>query len=231
MAAAETCPGQSDPDVTTSRATTEPTDRRHRRTLRTRQAIESAALRLFSERGFDATTVQQIAEAAEIAPRTFFRHFPSKEAVLFGDRHRETEQLRHVLVTRPTGEHPLRSIVAAMLDTAEFIEADREQHLMRARLLTSLEAQADYELLLLRQRWVQDLTDLVAERLGTTVGDPRAGAWAMTLGSCFGSAMHAWLVRSDGTPLRDIFNQLLADTGDALAEAVRPDSTAQCDTE
>ncbi|GAA4833634.1 TetR/AcrR family transcriptional regulator [Saccharopolyspora rosea] len=197
----------------------QPRDRRHRRTLRTRAAIEEAALRLFAERGFEATTVEQIAEAADIAPRTFFRHFPSKDALLFGDPAHETARMREVLATRPADEHPMRSLAAAMLDAAERMEADRDQHLLRARLLDSLGATGDYEFHLLRQRWVQDVTALVAERLGTTAGDPRAGAWSMALMSCFGAAVHAWLVRTDGTPLRSVLAEVLTGTAEAMGEA------------
>ncbi|MHA6803888.1 TetR family transcriptional regulator [Salinifilum ghardaiensis] len=196
-----------------------PEDRRHRRTLRTRQAIESAALRLFQQQGFDPTTVEQIAEEADIAPRTFFRHFPSKDAVLFGDSKRETEQMRRVLTTRPADEHPLRSLTMALVDSAERVEADRKRHLVRAQLFTELEGNRDYEKHLMRQQWVQDYTDLVAERLGTDVDDPRASAWALMLAGAFGSAMHAWLLSTDGTPLRTILLRLLADTSAGLAEA------------
>ncbi|MGW3469640.1 TetR family transcriptional regulator [Saccharopolyspora sp. NPDC000995] len=60
---------------------------------------------LFAERGFAHTTVEQIAESANVAPRTFFRHFPSKDAVLFGGPALEVDRMREVLAIRPAGEH------------------------------------------------------------------------------------------------------------------------------
>jgi AcrR family transcriptional regulator len=196
-----------------------PQDRRHRRTMRTRAAIEAAALELFAEQGFANTTVEQIAEAADIATRTFFRHFPSKDAVLFGDPMREADRMREVLATRPADEHPMRSVAAALLDAAERMEVDRAQHLMRAELLDSLAKAGEYEMHLIKQRWVQDMAALVAERAGYDADDPRAIAWSLALMSCFGSAMHAWLVGTDGTPLREILAGVLNETASGLTQA------------
>ena len=61
------------------------TDLRERRRLRTRHAISLAAVELFAREGYDATSVAQVAEAAEVSPRTVFRHFPDKEELLFGE--------------------------------------------------------------------------------------------------------------------------------------------------
>ena len=58
-------------------------NRRERRILETRRAIVDAARELFERHGFVETTVDQIAEAADVAPRTFFRYFPTKEMLLF----------------------------------------------------------------------------------------------------------------------------------------------------
>jgi AcrR family transcriptional regulator len=58
---------------------------RERKKIKTRQAIRREAFRLIEENGYAATTVEQIAEAAEVSPSTFFRYFPTKESVLLAD--------------------------------------------------------------------------------------------------------------------------------------------------
>jgi AcrR family transcriptional regulator len=63
--------------------TAEQVDRQERRKRRTRQAIQAAALELFAERGYRETTINDIAERADVAPRTVTLHFPAKEELLF----------------------------------------------------------------------------------------------------------------------------------------------------
>src|SRR4029450_1977558 len=77
---------------------------RARKMARTRAAIEDAALRLFLEQGDVATTIDEIAGAGEVSPRTVLRYFGSKEDVLFA-RERETVRLvGELLAARPAGE-------------------------------------------------------------------------------------------------------------------------------
>ena len=66
-------------------ATEAPLGLRERKKIKTRQAIRRSAFRLIDENGYAATTVEQIAEAAEVSPSTFFRCFPSKESLLLAD--------------------------------------------------------------------------------------------------------------------------------------------------
>lgn len=66
-------------------ATEAPLGLRERKKIKTRQAIRRAAFRLIDENGYAATTVEQIAEAAEVSASTFFRYFPSKESLLLAD--------------------------------------------------------------------------------------------------------------------------------------------------
>ena len=75
--------------------------RRAQKKNRTRLDLIAAANRLFAEQGFDETTTEHIAEAADVSQRTFFRHFPSKEAVLYGDTDDLRDQMRHALDLRP----------------------------------------------------------------------------------------------------------------------------------
>ena len=93
---------------------------RERKKEQTRRAIEDAAFRLFAERGFQATTVADIADAADVAPRTFFAYFPSKEDVLFADFDETFEALAARLRGRPPGESTfdaLRAWIAGLCRT------------------------------------------------------------------------------------------------------------------
>ena len=84
---------------------------------RTIQAIQSAAVELFAERGFEQTTVDDIAAATGISPRTFFRYFPAKEDVLFADHPEQLRRLRAALAERRPGE-PVLATVRRALTTA-----------------------------------------------------------------------------------------------------------------
>src|SRR5271155_2990907 len=66
-------------------ATDRPLGLRERKKIKTRQTIRREAFRLINENGYASTTVEQIAEAAEVSPSTFFRYFPSKESLVLAD--------------------------------------------------------------------------------------------------------------------------------------------------
>ncbi|UDL87536.1 TetR/AcrR family transcriptional regulator [Mesorhizobium sp. PAMC28654] len=80
-----------------------PSDRRSRKRLATRQAISTAATRLFLARGFDHVTVDEIADAADVGRMTVFNHFPRKEDMLFDRDEEGREMLRDALRRRDPG--------------------------------------------------------------------------------------------------------------------------------
>ncbi|HUY50000.1 MAG TPA: TetR family transcriptional regulator [Streptosporangiaceae bacterium] len=88
---------------------------RERKKLATRRALRRVALDLVAERGFAHVTVEDIAEAADVSPRTFFNYFPSKEAVLFGADPERVTALRERLVHEAPGETALTALRAALV--------------------------------------------------------------------------------------------------------------------
>ena len=102
-------------------------------------------MRLFAERGYQATTVADIATAADVAPRTFFAHFPSKEAVVFHDVDRDLEGLASALRDRLPGEtafDALRRWIDAQFD--EWMTQEDEA-LLRKRLCREDESLANFQ--------------------------------------------------------------------------------------
>jgi AcrR family transcriptional regulator len=140
---------------------------RERNKLRRREQITDAALRLFGERGFDGATIDDIAAAAEVSRRTFFRYFARKEDVVLDWKRRTSEELRAALVARPPEESPLQAVHAALATVAAGYGARPDLTLGLMRLFESgpaLEPCSDYE------SWDSVLTQGVAMRLGV---DPR----------------------------------------------------------
>jgi AcrR family transcriptional regulator len=88
----------------------EPAGLRERKKQRTRELIASAALELFGQRGYNATTVADIAAAAEVSERTVFTYFPTKEDILFADLADFRERLGRVLGQRAAGESALDTL-------------------------------------------------------------------------------------------------------------------------
>ncbi|HZE38810.1 MAG TPA: TetR family transcriptional regulator [Stackebrandtia sp.] len=97
---------------------TEPIGRRERKKAATRQALADAALRLTMERGYDQVSVKDIAEEADVAVTTLFKHFPSKESLLF-DRDADIEaELVSAVRDRPEGMSILQSLRAHIARSA-----------------------------------------------------------------------------------------------------------------
>ena len=115
---------------------------RERKRRRTREAIVEAALDLFAEQGFEDTTIAEIADAAEIAPRTFFAYFPSKEDVVFADFPEMLEAAVARLHDRPAGESVVDAIRAVHLAAIEHPAPDEERHKLQQQLIRETEALA-----------------------------------------------------------------------------------------
>lgn len=162
-----------------------PASRRERKRQETRDKLVRAALDLFGERGFDDVTVTDIAERADVDPSTFFRHFGSKDAVLFVDVTDYLARVRPALSQRPADEPVLESLAAAASTLVESSRFDPMVDSLRASLAStspSIHAQA----LVLREQLVEALTDFMSERLGVDKNkDPRPYLAAVVWVSAF----------------------------------------------
>jgi AcrR family transcriptional regulator len=139
---------------------------RERKKEQTRHAIEDAAFRLFAERGFQATTVADIADAADVAPRTFFAYFPSKEDVLFADFDETFDALAERLRGRPADESTfdaLRNWIAGLLPE---LEADGGRGALRQRLCSEHPSIAAHDRHLMAR-----FEALIAESVAADLGD------------------------------------------------------------
>jgi AcrR family transcriptional regulator len=140
---------------------------RERKKQRTREQIIDAAMRLFAERGYHATTIADIASAADVAPRTFFSYFPSKEAVVFHNVDRDLEGLATALRDRLPGEtafDALRRWIDAMFD--EWM-GDEDEELLRKRLCREDEGLANFQGGVLGR-----MHELLLEAVARDLGEP-----------------------------------------------------------
>jgi AcrR family transcriptional regulator len=135
---------------------------RERKKQQTRDRIASVALELFAERGYDHTTLAEIAEAADVAPRTIFAYFQSKEDIVFCGEPLMYERLERMLRERPAGA---TTVDALREFIASFDESD-EQAILRKRIITANEG-----LRLSERARSAPMEELVAESIARDLGN------------------------------------------------------------
>jgi AcrR family transcriptional regulator len=168
---------------------------RHRK--RTAADLEEAALTLFCERGFDAVTIDDIAAAADVSRRTFFRYFASKEDVILSDHPKRLDELQAALDQRPPDEPALTALRNAIMSIAGTYEEDREHMLRRFRLMTTTPA-LEARSLCLQRNWETAVTEMVAARMTVDPAmDLRPGVVAATTMAAMRVATANWLA-ADG---------------------------------
>jgi AcrR family transcriptional regulator len=142
---------------------------RERKKARTKAAIQQHAMRLFHERGYQATTIEQIAAAAEVSPSTFFRYFPTKEDVVLYDA--LDPMLLEAFRAQPAELNPIQALRGAMWAVFDHLPAG-EMAMQRERdaLIRSVPE--------LRARMLEEfaknlqlIAEIVAERVGRPADD------------------------------------------------------------
>ncbi|MFE1444504.1 TetR/AcrR family transcriptional regulator [Streptomyces sp. NPDC058739] len=192
---------------------------RERKKLRTRQAIREAARRLIDDRGYDSTTVEQIAAAAEVSPSTVFRYFPSKEHIVLTDDYAQSSMA--ILRERPADEPPLAALRAVVTEMVRQLAEDfSEEYRWRRELVRQVPA---IRALVGEQqdRWVEFVSEAFAERAGL----PAANLEIRVLVGAVTGAFHQvlWGDHGEDTDLVEMIER-------ALTVLERPDAVGRPDT-
>ena len=173
-----------------------------------RGRLERAALELFGERGFDQTTVQDIATRAGVTKRTFFRHFSDKREVLFGGGEAFKQSFVDGFARVPASTPPLAA-VALTLETVGAAFHDRHDFARRRQLVIAANAELQERELVKLASVAAALADALRER---GVGEPTASITAETAIAVFRIAFERWVATPDAGDLP----QLIRESLDAL---------------
>lgn len=157
---------------------------RERKKARTRAAIREQALRLFREKGYQATTVEQIAAAAEVSPSTFFRYFPTKEDVVLRDDF--DDRVLEAFERQPPSATPLAALRAAIREAVATLTPEEwdEFHQTAALSVTVPEVRA--RTLDELSRTIDVMADGLAKRTGRSPDDLAVRTY---VGAVFGVMM------------------------------------------
>ena len=203
-----------------SAVTEEGARRAGRRPVTTRAEIEHIALDLFTERGFDHTTVDDIAQAAGIGRRTFFRYYASKNDVPWGAFDEQLLRMRETFAALPVDVPVMAGVREAVLDFNAVAPDEQPWHRRRLRLILETPALQAHSTLRYAA-WRQVVADYVAGRLGVVSTDlvPQTVGHA-SLGAAL-AAYEAWLT-VEGAELGALLDRAFL----ALEQGLVPDHRA-----
>ncbi|HYZ30469.1 MAG TPA: TetR family transcriptional regulator [Thermoleophilaceae bacterium] len=184
-----------------------------------RGRLEQAALALYSERGFENTTVAQIAARAGLTERTFFRHFADKREVLFGGAGVVQELLVRAVADAPETAAPIEAAAAGLEAAAAPLEERRELALQRQTVIAANPELQERELIKLAS-WSAALAETLRSR---GIADPAASLAAEAAVAAFRIAFARWIEASNTRKfaelIRESLDQLKAVTAGQPAEA------------
>ncbi|MEN3539567.1 helix-turn-helix domain-containing protein [Microbispora sp. ZYX-F-249] len=173
-----------------------------------RGRLAEAALELYVERGYEQTTVAEIAKRAGLTERTFFRHFADKREVLFSGSEALREHLVNAVAGAPDSAAPIAAVTAAFEEVGVLFQEDRERVLRRQSVISANAELRERELIKLAW-WSAALADTLRRR---GVADPAASLAAEAGVAAFKIAFERW-VGGPGEPglsqlIRESFGEL-----------------------
>jgi AcrR family transcriptional regulator len=202
----------------TNMADASPDGLRERKKARTRASIREHALRLFREHGYQATTVEKIAEAAEVSASTFFRYFPTKEDVVLQDD--MDVRLIEALERQPPELGPVAAVRAAARQMFDSYTAADMDVLRETTTLTLTVPEIRARALDEFARTISGVAEALAKRAGRPADDLAVRTAAGAIIGVIMAITMPWEGWSEGTAFEDSFGQI--DEALALLEAGLP---------
>lgn len=181
---------------------------REQRRRRAREAVADAGMRLFVERGFDATTVDEIAEAAGVSPRTVFRYFGTKDEIVFAADAAHLTRFLEIVERRTGGRPHLRLLAEAMVEFAAVLERDRAELTRRAALVRANPRLFARQALLCRE-WREAVARRLAGGDRWVASDPNVRMAAATAVTAIWEAVEDWVAHTDPPPLADVVRRFV----------------------
>jgi len=161
-----------------------------------RRELELIALRLFTDQGFDNTTIEQIAAEAGVSKRTFFRYFSSKASVLWSEFDHEVEVIRSALAGVPDEVPMMEAIRRAVVAANHYGPQDVPELRLRMNLIGLVPA-LQFSAALHYDAWERAISEFAATR----IGQPADSLYPLTVGRATLAACRAaydrWSVRAD----------------------------------
>lgn len=191
---------------------------RERKKRRTRQALIDAALTLVAERGYEQTTVADIAAAADVAPRTFFGYFAAKEDVLFAGTDERIELITAAFANLPADLEPfdaLGQIVDRIVEMADVVGPGRLERMRAVLSQPALQAMALQRLFTAERLIGNQLRAAYADRYDDALARALAGA---VVGGLVATVLHSAERGDTAEQTRAALHRTLA----ALRPTLRP---------
>ncbi|MFD0690586.1 mycofactocin system transcriptional regulator [Actinomadura fibrosa] len=180
-----------------------------------RAAMERLAFELFARQGFDATTVDDIARAAGIARRTFFRYFASKNDLVWGDFEEHLQKLRKLFDEADPRVPTMDVVRAAVVEFNRFDPVDVPWHRQRMELILGVPTlQADATLRY--AAWRAVVTGFVAGRTGLPASEPSLRLCGYVVLAASVSAYEQWLSCEAPPPLSDLLDAAIRHVGSGM---------------
>jgi AcrR family transcriptional regulator len=185
------------------------TSLREKHTIETRRRLVDVARGLFVSQGYDATTIDEIAHEADVSPRTFFRYFATKEALLFHDFEERLDRIKDRIGQRPTDERPADTLVAVLTEMVADLDTEPTERDLIARLLAERPSLRSYHRSTIAEHSEGVIAEALAAHAGVDPDDLGLRTMVVAVGACFDVALRDWIEDPSGATFDAHFTSAL----------------------